>query len=79
MKGAIMKPVVVICCFCQRIRGDLGLEGGAGLWYEPQLYLAMHSLGTEDFHVSQSYCPSCLTTYRRCFTPQQRAAEHQRS
>lgn len=74
-----MKPVVVICCFCERIRGDLGPEGGAGLWYEPHRYLARHSLGAEDFQVSQTYCHSCLITYRRCFAPQLRAADRRGS
>lgn len=73
-----MKPVVICCC-CERIRGDLGPEGGAGLWYEPHLYLTRHSLGAEDIQVSQTYCPSCLTTYRRCFAPQPRATEHRGS
>jgi|CXWL01.1.fsa_nt_gi hypothetical protein len=74
-----MKPVVVICCVCRRIRGDVGPEDGAGLWYEPQLYLARHSLGAEDFQVSQTYCPSCLTTSCRWFAPQHPAAEHRGS
>jgi len=60
-----MKPMVAICCFCERIRGDLGPEGGAGLWHEPHLYLARHSLYAEDFQVSQTYCPSCLTKYHQ--------------
>lgn len=68
-----MKPEVVICCFCQYIRGDLGPEGGAGLWYEPHLYLARHRLGAEDIQVSETYCPSCMMTYRQCFAAQPRA------
>lgn len=71
-----MKPVVVICCFCQRIRGDLGPEGGVGLWHEPHLYLRMHGLEGENFQVSETYCQSCLPTYRHCFVPQQHANEY---
>lgn len=74
-----MKPVVVICCLCRRIRDDLGPESGAGLWYEPYLYLAMHSLGAEEFQMSETYCPSCLTTYRQHFASQHRSAEHRGS
>jgi hypothetical protein len=67
MEETIIKPVVVICCFCQRIRGDLGPEGGTGLWHEPHLYLATHSLGAEDFQVSETYCPFCLMMHRQSF------------
>ncbi len=60
-----MKPMVAGCCFCEKIRGDLGPEGGVGLWYDPHLYFARHSLYAEDFQVSQTYCPSCLTKYHQ--------------
>ncbi len=73
-----MKPVVAICCFCQRVRDDVGSEVGEGFWQEFRNYMAMHNLRPEEIEFSHTYCPSCLAYYRDFLTSQNVAHDYQR-
>jgi hypothetical protein len=71
-----MKPIVAICCSCQKLRDDADAKPGEGLWWEVPAYLAMRELTIGDIQLSHGYCPSCLASYRTVFESQNRAAAH---
>ena len=74
-----MKRIVASCCFCQRLRDDLGTEAGKGLWHEFSNYMAMHKLRAEDVNLSGAYCPSCLVHYGDFLVSKRVVDEHQES
>ncbi len=69
-----MRPIVAICCFCQKLRDDSDSKPGTGPWGEVAVFLKMHGLKIEDIQFSHGYCPSCLADYRICLASENRAA-----
>lgn len=59
-----MRQIVVICCFCEKIRDDRGAEPGGSLWQDFKVYMATYMLRPEDVMFSHGYCPACLSYYR---------------
>ncbi len=55
-----MKQILPICCFCEKIRDDTGMEAGKGLWKEFRIYMVAHKLKPEDIAFSHTYCHICL-------------------
>ena len=60
-----MKPLVAICTFCQKVRGNGGTEAGEGTWQESPIYMAMHNFRAEDIELVHTYCHFCLPFYRQ--------------
>jgi hypothetical protein len=71
-----MKPIVAICCCCQKLRDDAGSKPGEGVWCDVPEYLAMRELTIGDIQLSHGYCPSCLASYRNVLAYPNRAAAH---
>lgn len=67
-----MKRIVPICCFCEKVRDDGGAEPGRGLWQEFTFYMAAYKLGPEEVMFSHTYCPDCLSIYRRILASPER-------
>lgn len=57
---AQIKPILPVCCFCQKIRDDTGTEVGQGIWQDLQVYLVARKLRSEDISFSHTYCRACL-------------------
>jgi len=69
-----MKPIVAMCCFCEKVRDDIGTEPGGGLWQDFKFYLARHMLRPKEVVFSHMTCPACLSYYRDFLASQQRAS-----
>lgn len=63
-KGGSMWRRVTVCCLCEKIRDDIGVEPGRGLWQDFNFYMATHMLRPADVRVAHTYCPGCLAYYR---------------
>jgi hypothetical protein len=59
-----MRHLVTMCCFCEKVRDDVGTEPGTGVWQEFKIYLAKYLLKPADIRFSHTYCPGCLAYYR---------------
>lgn len=59
-----MRQVVAICCFCEKVRDDRGMEPGQGLWQEFKMYMVTYRLRPDEVMFSHTYCPACLSYYR---------------
>ena len=59
-----MRQILVICCFCEKVRDDTGAESGGGLWQDFIFYMATNRLRPDDVMFSHTYCPACLLYYR---------------
>jgi hypothetical protein len=64
-----MRPIVAMCCFCEKLRDDTGTEPGRGLWQDFKFYMARHMLRPEEVMFSHTYCPDCLSSYRDFLRP----------
>ncbi len=64
-----MRPIVAICCFCEKVRDDTGTEPGGGLWQDCKFYMARHMFRPEEVMFSHTYCPGCLSNYKDFLTP----------
>jgi hypothetical protein len=64
-----MRPIVAMCCFCEKVRDDTGTESGGGLWQDFKYYMARHMLRPEEVMFSHAYCPGCLSAYKDFLTP----------
>ncbi len=63
-----MRQVVVICCLCERVRDDRGVETGQEAWQDFRGYFEKYMLKLRDVSLSHEYCPSCLGYYRNFLT-----------
>ena len=70
-----MRPIVAMCCFCEKVRDDTGTEPGQGLWQDFKFYMARHMLRPEEVMFSHTYCPGCLSDYRGFLTSPKRATK----
>ncbi len=59
-----MKQLVAMCCFCEKVRDDVGTEPGMGIWQEFKIYMAKYMLKPREVMFSHTYCPGCLSYYR---------------
>jgi hypothetical protein len=63
-KEGALRPLVVMCCFCKKVRDGTGTEPGGSLWQDFKFYMATHMLRPEEVMFSHGYCPGCLSYYR---------------
>lgn len=56
--------MVVICCVCEKVHDDIGVEIGQETWQDFRIYMAKHLLKLRDVRLSHGYCPTCLACYR---------------
>jgi hypothetical protein len=56
-----MRPIVAMCCFCEKVRDDRGTEPGGVLWQDFTIYMSIHMLKPEEVMFSHGYCPGCLS------------------
>jgi hypothetical protein len=55
-----MKPMVPICCFCEKVRDDGRNEATHGLWQDFKVYMVLHKLRPEDIIFTYTCCRDCL-------------------
>lgn len=73
-----MRHVVTMCCFCEKVRDDVGTEPGKGIWQEFNIYMAKYMLKPPDIRFSHAYCPGCLAYYRAFLALRQEAPHPQK-
>ena len=56
---------IVSCCMCDKVRDDTMLEGGIEAWRRFSVYRATHSVRLAEVALIQTFCPSCLKSYRQ--------------
>lgn len=66
-----MRQVLAICCFCEKVRDDKGIQTGGEVWQEFKIYMATYGLRPADVRFSHTYCPGCLASYREFLTSTQ--------
>jgi len=59
-----MRQVVLICCFCEKVRDEAGARSGGELWQDFEIYMVKHPLKPKEMMFSHTYCPACLSYYR---------------
>ena len=57
---AQMKPILPVCCFCDKAQGDTRSEAGKGLWQDLQIYMVSRKLRPEDITFAYTCCRDCL-------------------
>ncbi|MGA6825976.1 hypothetical protein ACO9S2_00035 [Nitrospira sp. NS4] len=56
-----MKPILPICCICEKARDDEGTGAGEGLWQEMKPDMVLRGLRTQTTIFAYGCCPDCLT------------------
>jgi hypothetical protein len=55
-----MKPMLQVCCFCDKVRDDTRSEDAQGLWQSLQIYMVLRKLRAEDVAFAYTCCRDCL-------------------
>lgn len=55
-----LKPILPVCCFCDKVRDDTRSATTQGLWQDLQIYLVLRKLRPEDIVFAYTCCRDCL-------------------
>jgi hypothetical protein len=58
-----MNVVLSICCFCEKVRDDVGTEVGEGPWRDMNGYKVRRELLPLDTIFAYGCCPDCLADH----------------
>lgn len=56
VKVSFYESILPVCCYCKKIRDDLGEEQGQGNWYSPEQYF----IKVKGVKISHGCCPECF-------------------
>jgi hypothetical protein len=57
---ALMKQILPVCCFCDKVRDDTRSEAAQGLWQDWQVYMVSQKLRPEALPLAYTCCRDCL-------------------
>ena len=55
-----MKQILLICCFCEKVRDGARTEADEGVWQDMNIYTVSHGLRPLNTTFTYSCCPECL-------------------
>jgi hypothetical protein len=70
-----IKPILPVCCFCDKVRDDARNETAHGLWQDLQLYMVLRKLRPEDIVIAYTCCRDCLKRDPRAIAFRRRCSQ----
>lgn len=70
-----LKPILPVCCFCDKVRDDTRSATTQGLWQDLQIYMILRNLRPEDIVFAYTCCRDCLKDDPRAIAFRRRGSQ----